>query len=374
MKAKFLSITIISILSFNSAIAQVYQGAFEEIYFLREPSTSAEATGKTYLFFNNDAFSSSYNPSLPSLLKSVNASYTNSKKLYSQENANYHSIALNIPVKEIGVISASRRFYDFGEDIEVSTINNPDGTGKKGRVTEAIYNINIARQIFTDFYLGLGINYLHNELIINKFDYYSASLGLAFIHTFNSPDVINQKLFLGAAVNNFISFSSNNEVNIITQVDENLPPNGNENATIDYKISLPQINLWTLGYKMDYNGIGLLKDMSDLTSTIQIEYLDVLNAGKYNRYSTGIELKFLGILAARIGYYSFDDTYSKKEDFTYGIGINVPINLFTELPLSIGFDYTSLEQEAGSPYFHFQNFNSLTFSLVYGCWLGAKVL
>ena len=82
MKTTFFTFTIITFFNFYFTFGQSYQGDFEEIFLLREPSTSAEASGKIFLLSFNDAFASTYNPSLPALANNLNISDSNSDKLY----------------------------------------------------------------------------------------------------------------------------------------------------------------------------------------------------------------------------------------------------------------------------------------------------
>ena len=114
---------------------------------------------------------------------------------------------------------------------------------------------------------------------------------------------------------------------------------------------------------MEFNSSNL-SGMTDLQVISGGEY-GCLNSSMYSRYSFGSEIKFLEILCARMGYYSFDDTYRKRDDFTYGAGIIIPVHYFTKIPLSVGIDYTNLPQKADSPYFDFQNIKSLTITINY---------
>ena len=285
------------------------------------------------------------------LANNLNISASNSEKLYFSDKAYYHSFTLNIPISGLGVVSASRRYFDFGEDFPITSMSQPDGTGESGRISEAIYNINFSRCIIPEMYLGFGINYIHSEFIINNYDYYSASLGLSYLHDINRNGFLNQMLFAGLSAANIFSYSSNNEVRLY--------------QNHYYSINLPQILRYDLGYMMEFNSSEILNGMKDLTVNLQAEYMDVLNSSMYSRYSFGSEIKFLEILCARMGYYSFDDTYRKRDDFTYGAGIIIPVHYFTKIPLSVGIDYTNLPQEADSPYFDFQNFNSLTITINY---------
>ena len=77
------------------------------------------------------------------------------------------------------------------------------------------------------------------------------------------------------------------------------------------------------------------------------------------------------MLSLRCGYYyeNIDDGgHPNNEDqlsqFTYGLGIDIPVYKFTDYPISLQIDYTSLPQVSYGTYWSdFDNFNSFTIKL-----------
>ena len=335
--------------------AQTYKGTFREIYFYREVSTAAEATGKTYLFKNKDAFSSLYNPSLPSINSNINLSYTNSEKLFEVENANYHSAAINTPFENIWIISASLRLFNAIDEIDDPTIEMPYGVESFNRNPGLIYNINIAREFIRDFHTGVGINYLNYEFYSEKHDFFSLNFGFSYLHTFIISEILGHKVFAGAAINNLLTYSNNN-------VSRHIVLKGYSTGPAN-KIYLPQISRFTLGYSTDYKGIKVIKNTNDISACIQLEYFRVLNSNSYKRYCIGTEIRLLEIISSRIGFYSYENPRYITEEFTYGLGLSIPLHLFTAIPLFIGIDYTELGPDSGIC--NFPDFNSFTINLNY---------
>jgi hypothetical protein len=83
---------------------------------------------------------------------------------------------------------------------------------------------------------------------------------------------------------------------------------------------------------------------------------------------------FLEILSVRVGYYqeSQDDYDSpamnanELSEFTYGLGLQIPLDKLTKIPLKINFDYASLPQPSftkSQP--SFENFSTYTLRVNY---------
>ncbi len=95
---------------------------------------------------------------------------------------------------------------------------------------------------------------------------------------------------------------------------------------------------------------------SDSLNTLRLlvlaDYQLLLNSDYHSGLHTGLELRFLEMLSFRIGYFiesQYDyglavENESKISDFTYGLGLQIPLNKLSRIPLNIQFDYTSLAQ------------------------------
>ena len=313
---------IFLLISVQICNAQEYHGAYMEFYFFHKPSTSTEGTGKIYLNSNKDAFSSLYNPALPSYSDNLKISYSNSQKAFLHVNAFYNAFGVDVPVKKIGTFSLVRNFTSIEDDFVDFPI--------KRRYLS--YSLNYSRDVFKGFFLGIGANYFKWEYQppsnypSNYYfpqpdfsEYYSFNLGVSYNYTLPESEYYSQNAFINFSILNIPTSHS----------------------------PLPQIDRVSLGYISKYKGFGIIKGMDDFQTDIQIEEVDLLNSYYYNTFSLGAEIKFLEIISLRAGNYFFAVDY-----MTFGLGLSLPLKLLTKIPLVIGFDYSHLK----APVFYYQGY------------------
>ena len=324
---------VLFILSFNICNAQQYQGAYWDFFSYHQPSTSAEGTGKIYLNSNNDAFSSWYNPALPSFSDKLRISYSTSQNAYFvrdgyfpyHENAFYNAFGIDVPVKNVGTFSFVSNYnliktnYEYNQEFEWKNTS---------------YNINYSKDIFSGFNAGVGFNYFKWEVMLpsnyhpDRFfsEYYSLNLGISYKYSLPSSEYYSQSAFVDISV-----------LNILTS-------HPNTKNDISYHSTLPQIDHVSLGYISKYKGFGIIKGVDDFQTDVQIENVDLLNSYYYNTFSVGMDIKFIDIVSLKVGNYYFIEDYT-----TYGLGISFPLRLVSEIPLVIGVDYSHLKVP---PYFY----------------------
>ena len=115
---------------------------------------------------------------------------------------------------------------------------------------------------------------------------------------------------------------------------------------------LPVITRYGANYQFTLKKQFLFDSLDFLKIFTQGEYKMLLNSDFYSGYHFGGEITLFELLALRLGYYyeKVDDhgnpTYNNNNihSLTYGIGLQIPLNKLTKLPLNINFDYTSLPQ------------------------------
>jgi hypothetical protein len=337
---------------FQLCNAQEYRGDYWDFYFYHSPSTSSEATGKIYLNSNNDAFSSLYNPALPSCSDNLRSSYSNSQNafIYNDLSFNemfhnssfYNAFGIDVPIKNVGTFSFVRNYNHIILFSEVYSGNI--------ETNDISYNFNYSREIFKGFHAGVGINYLKWDAVLSpnysypdRFfeEYYSLNLGVSYNYTLPNLENYSHSAFINLSVINLLTSHPNTKNDFRT------------------KPVLPQIDLVSLGYTSKYKGFGLLKGIDDFQTNIQFQSSDLLNSYYYCSYSVGAEIKFIEIISLKVGNYILDVDYT-----TYGLGLSLPLKLISEIPLVIGMDYSHLK----APVFYEEGnkgFDSFTVNLRY---------
>jgi hypothetical protein len=314
-------IFVFFILSVQICKAQQYFTNWDlnSIFFYNEASTSAEGTGKIYLNNNNDAYSALYNPALSSRANNIRFSYSTSQKFNDYEHILFNNYGIDVPIKNIGTFSFTRRYYDYKYYIGDP---NPEGS-----INYTSYNLNYSRELYKGLSGGIGFNYFKVDVPYiqeNDMEYYSFNLGASYVFNLPTSDYYSQHVLANVSI-------------------LNLPISYSKKIAYTY-YSLPQIDHISLGYSSKY---GALNNLDVFQTDIQFEYSDLLNSKYYNTISLGAEIKFLEAISLRAGYYNTKGEYFTYDDFTYGIGFSYPFKAYLGIPMVIGFDYSGSKY----PYF-----------------------
>ena len=316
--------TFIPILSFG----QYRYGYLQEVYFGRHPSARAEAMGKAFNSIDGDPGAIFYNPAGTATIQGVDLNTSLASPFYSLNDAKYSFISATVKAHKYLTVGLSMNHFTGGSGILFPN-GNPGTLLNGARVRTTIYTLNVSSQPIENLSIGLNANYLNTLLSPSQ------SEELYF-------DIGGIKKFKVSENNNF-----NQEVNIgfsLTNLNSAKLENSQEH--------LPVIAGFGINYQFELMKYWVSDSLNTFEFLIQGDYRDVLNSGYNDGIYSGVELIFLEILAARIGYYEEkqDDygnsDYNKGElsDLTYGFGVQIPFNKLTKLPLKFNFDYTSLPQ------------------------------
>ncbi len=322
-----------------------YKGAYSELFFNRQPSSRAEAMGRGYVTIDSDMDAYFYNPAGIANINFVDVKFTTSNPYYYHENARYYQFGLGYNLYNF-IIGLNLNLMTYGEEYSVINEEYPFGPGTN-KVTPYLsnYTLTMATPLSDALSVGWNINYFsenygdesHNAIFFDTGIIYKRKL----ISLFSSED----EIFFGASIRNF-TFS---KVKYDTDKEE-----------------LPAISRFGISY-------SFLPEINDSTVEVlcQAEYQYLLNYDYRDGLHLGLETKLIELVALRCGYYyeNIDDhDHDNNEDhlsqFTYGLGLDIPIYKFTDYPIRLQIDFTSLPQESYITYWSdFDNFNSFTVKL-----------
>lgn len=198
-----------------------------------------------------------------------------------------------------------------------------------------------------NLYVGINVNYVRDKTVVVGKSY-PIDLGLLKIFNFRK----NQKISFGASLYNItnskIVYDLNNNLDINLGIKQAIPISFHLGASYQFFWGNSTLNAVAL------KTFGIL---------LQLEYQDLFNSKFHNGFRTGAELSFLEMMYVRLGLYredindhGFPDVNkSNLTDFTYGLGIEIPINKFTrtKTPLNVKFDITTMKQPS-----FIENFNN----------------
>jgi hypothetical protein len=335
-------------------VGKDYNQAFDLMFFGRQPSARAEAMGKSMVATDAGGFASYYNPALVSLNQGLTVSASHASPYYGLDQADYTYIGATYQAGRLGSAGLSMFQFDWGERFFISTAEMPDGTGEFIEPNTTFYRASFARQIVAGLHAGVNLNLIHDDLFMSGTSY-TFDIGL-----FKTIEVRNGRRFsFGASLFNMAGPK-------ITYVVRTTNPN----IERDNELVLPLLFRSGAMYQTaigvsELNGFAL----NTFAATVQVEYQDLFNADIYDGFRAGAQLSFLEMIHLRAGYYREDlgiigmaDTERQHlDDFTYGVGIEVPVNKLTRtgIPLIFCLDMTSLKQPVATESF----LGSMSFSV-----------
>jgi hypothetical protein len=338
------------------SFGQYQDGFMQEFYFGRQPSARAEALGKGYSSIDGDLATIFYNPAGTATLKGAEINTSFASPYYFLEKAKYNFISAGYNVNPYLTIGISRNHYTMGEEVYLSDdMGNPISKGYAP--TTSLYSLNISSQPIKNLFIGLNSNYLLWKLFDESANSIYFDFGVIKKFEFAQKTTLNHTINIGASIKNL------NYAKIKWDL------NGNE-----FEADLPVITRYGVNYQIQLNKNWISESLNTFGLLVQADYQYLLNSDYHNGYNTGLELMFLEILSVRVGYYqeSQDDYDSpalnanELSEFTYGLGLQIPLDKLTKIPLKINFDYASLPQPSftkSQP--SFENFSTYTLRVNY---------
>lgn len=298
-----------------------------DIYYERSPSAKAESMGKGMVANPTNEFASFFNPASSSFSKGLDLSTSFSHN--HRRNYNYEGI--NYKLKNGGGSLGISRYY-IGMGLNEDRSEN---------VSYTLYALNYSTEIVNDLFAGANVNLINTFIpgyqsymsYIAPENIMSASIDIGAIKTFDlsektSPDR-KQMITLGASITN-LSFT----------------------VLHDYffgRYSLPVLLRAGGAYNIDVLKSDSHNDpfASMLNLLVHGEYEKELRHDNLDVLKGGLEIKVYEILSLRGGIYGqWYAGGSWNNYFTYGAGLNIPINKLTHgnYPFKLVIDYVNLKQ------------------------------
>jgi hypothetical protein len=340
---KIWMLLIISILCSGFLWAD-YRETYSELFFGRHPSSRAEAMGRGYVTIDGDMDAFFYNPAGICNINFRNIKFTTASPYYGIDKARYYQFGLGYNFNNNIVIGLNINNMSYGEEYQVLN----------GQLTPYLlnYTLTLATPLSNNLLFGTNINYFIERYSLNTNKTMFFDVGSIYKHKLSTSFAAENELSFGASITNFSS------------------------SKITYDSSdmyLPVISRFGFSFYTSPKLAELMPDMKTLEILGQVEYQYLFNYDYRDGLHLGLETKFFEMFALRFGYYyeNIDDGgYVENEDqlsdFTYGFGIDFPVYKFTNIPIHLQIDYTSLKQVSYvANYDDWENFNSFSFKLAW---------
>lgn len=341
MKKIFICLFIL--LCFSNLYAQYYYNPYT-IYYDRQPSARAEAMGRGQVANASNDFGAFYNPASTYFSKGLTANVSFSDKLYSNTDAKYNYQGVNYNLGYSGSIGLSRYYMGVGD-------TEPDGD----RFSYTLYTLNYSRPVVNNFFAGVNLNIISTHFpargpysrYVTPENILDASIDIGALKKFELSNKRNesQTLTFGASITN-VSF---------TMVQ----------SEFIGRTNLPVLLRAGAGYNAKFFQNNIIPGGNAVSFIANGEYEMELRHNNLNIFKGGGELTLYDILSLRGGVYA--ELYRRNNwqtYFTYGAGLNLPINAFThgDLPFKVGIDYVNLKHP--TPYSeYYDNFNVISMKI-----------
>jgi len=280
----------------------------------------ATAMGGAYVAVASDATAMFWNPAGISTIKNPQAMFQYAKWI---ADLKFNYIAAVIPVASVGSFGINVTSLTM-DDMERTTIENPDGTGEMFSAGSYALGFSYARNLTDRFSIGFNFKYL-NESIYN-----SSASGIAFnIGTLFTTQLNEMKI--GMSITNYGPKVQMSGHDLLTQTDIDPTVEGNnENLNADLKtdeFDLPLI--FRVGISID-----ILKGAGNSNFILSADALHPND--DVESLNLGAEYIFNDLVSLRTGYASLfaKDSF---QGLSLGAGLNYVIVGDTKLTLGLNF-------------------------------------
>lgn len=280
-------------------------------------SARAVAMGGAFAAIANDASAMYWNPAGISLLYQSEAMFSHSAWI-ADISFNYGGIVL--PVEGLGSIGFNFTSLSM-DDMERTTIAQPDGTGEYFSAGMFAIGLSYGRRLTEWFSIGANAKYIYEGIWNTSATGFAIDFGTLFTTPFDG-------LKFGAGVSNFGTRMRMTGDDLLVQKD--ISPNAGNNPNINANLTTEYFEL-PLALRIGFAYEPLVSDDHVLTLVADATY----PSDNSESVSLGVEYQvFNRILALRAGYRSLG-LRDGEERMTAGAGVSYPVSA----DLRVKFDY-----------------------------------
>lgn len=280
----------------------------------------AIAMGGAFTAVANDATAMYWNPAGIALLdrNQVVFSQTN---WFVDINVNY--IGVVIPAGELGNFGVNVTALSM-DDMDVTTVNSPEGTGERFSAGDYAFGFSYARQLYENFTIGINLKYIREDISNSSAQGFGIDIGTLF----NTPFY---GIKFSSSISNFGTKLQMSGDDLRFQNDPDKQSSGN-NENIDAYYATDQFEL---PLKLQ---IGFARDFQILEGQKLTVSVEAAHPNDNNEYiNFGTELSLLDETVFLRGGMKSLGMKDRVEDFTLGAGFQTNQLDFLDLSLDYAF-------------------------------------
>lgn len=307
MKQTFTIIIVLILtttLSSQGFISQVSKRGTTAAQFLSiGQGARATGMGSAFVAVSDDAYAMFWNPA--GIAKVENAAFAVDHTQWIAD-INYNFMALAYNLGNFGVIGMSFTVSDVDE-MNVTTVENPEGTGEKFGVTDAAFSIAWGMQLTDKFAIGFNPKFIYQSIWKMSATAIALDMGVQYVTPFDG-------IVLAMSISNFGTKMKMEGNSALIVYDPDPNSTGNNNSIPAYL----QTDSWDLPLNFR---VGVAYKPLNMDNHKVLLSADALHlSDNYEYVNLGVEYSFNNFIFLRGGYKSLflDDS---EETFAVGFGV-----------------------------------------------------
>ena len=263
------------------------------------------AMGGAFVAEANDLSALYWNPAGLSKLTGAAVSIAHTSYL---ADVNYNYAAFGTTLGNAGTLAAAILYLDSG-DMDVRTIEEPEGTGEQFKVQDFAIQLSYARALTDRFSIGANVKFIQERIWHSSASTVALDIGTLFTTPF-------ERLRLGASFSNFGPKMQMSGRDIVFSED----PTPDQDGVVEIVNS---------EYKMEEHPlpllfrIGLSLDAVNTANHRIVVSTDAAHPNDNHEYvNTGIEYSFRELISLRAGYRNLFEE-GGEQGLTFGGGLNL---------------------------------------------------
>ena len=183
-----LALLILTLLLINQSFAlEPYRYGTTTANFLEIGlGASGNAMGDAQVAYTHDLMSIYWNPAGLAFMRKSEAKFIN-QPYVADIGMQFAGVGLVLP--GIGTVAMGFSHMAYGDDMEVTTLERPDGTGEKYSASDNAFAISISRRLVQWFAFGASAKYINSNIWHSSGNAMALDLG-AIVHSISLPAII----------------------------------------------------------------------------------------------------------------------------------------------------------------------------------------
>ena len=282
-------------------------------------SARAIGMGSAFVGIQNDPATLYWNPAGIASIEGVSLLFDHTSWF---ADIGYNFFVATYNIEDFGTLGLSFIISDIGE-MDVTTIQQPEGTGQKFSATDLAISIAYAIQLTENFAIGFNPKFIYQSIWNMNASTFAVDLGMQYKTPFDG-------MILAMSVSNFGTKMQLEGNTSLVLYDSDPQSSGNNDKIPAYL----ETNSWALPLIFR---VGVAYDPIKSEDHHLTLALDALHpSDNYESVNVGAEYTFMNLLSLRGGYKSL---FLDSSEETFALGFGIQKQIIGNITLSFDYSY-----------------------------------